>query len=176
LYSWTCCVQLSSISFIVKSHLGPDPQDASPFLASQCGNLYQDPFSPTTRVRPYRYRSSHGGRMISSCPNYLHADVSDGEDLSRHQQEDTGGQRVTMSLVPGTVDSNASSECHLCCTPPLPTEELSILGRQVRTLCLETELEKSKKKSCVSISLSVPLDKVCRVRTGCSTGRLFYSV
>jgi len=45
--------------------------------------------------------------MILSCPNYLHADVSDGEDLSRHQleQEVTGGQLVTMSLVSGTVDS-----------------------------------------------------------------------
>jgi len=41
--------------------------------------------------------------MILSCPNYLHADVSDGEDLSRHQQEVTGGQLVTKSLVPGTV-------------------------------------------------------------------------
>jgi len=44
--------------------------------------------------------------MISSCPNYLHADVSDGEDLSRHQQEVTGWQVVTLRLVPGTVDSN----------------------------------------------------------------------
>jgi len=38
--------------------------------------------------------------------------VSDGEDLSHHQQEVTGGQLVTMSLVPGTVDSNVASECH----------------------------------------------------------------
>ena len=27
------------------------------------------------------------GRVISSCPNYLRADVSDGGDLSLHQQE-----------------------------------------------------------------------------------------
>ena len=47
--------------------------------------------------------------MISSCPNYLHADVSDGEDLSRHQQEVTGGQLVTMSLVPGAVRSTRVS-------------------------------------------------------------------
>jgi len=65
--------------------------------------------------------------MISSCPNYLHADVSDGEDLSRHQQEVTGGQLVMMSLVPGTVDSDVTSECDLCCPPPLPTEEVSSL-------------------------------------------------
>jgi len=39
-------------------------------------------------------------------------DVSDDEDWSRHQQEVTGGQLVTMSLVPGTVDSNVASECH----------------------------------------------------------------
>jgi len=51
--------------------------------------------------------------------------VSDGEDLSRHQQEVTGGQLVTMSLVPGTVDSDVTSECHLCCPPPVPTEEVS---------------------------------------------------
>jgi len=57
--------------------------------------------------------------MISSCPNYLHADVSDGEDLSHHQQEVTDGQFVTMSLVHGTVDSNVTLECHLCYLPPL---------------------------------------------------------
>jgi len=51
--------------------------------------------------------------------------VSDGEDLSRHQQEVTSGQLVTMSLVPGTVDSDVTSECHLCYPPPLPTEEVS---------------------------------------------------
>jgi len=45
-------------------------------------------------------------RMISTCPNYLHADVSDGGDLSLHQQEVTGRQLVTMSLVPSTVDSD----------------------------------------------------------------------
>jgi len=65
--------------------------------------------------------------MISSCPNYLHADVSDGEDLSRHQEEVTGGQLVMMSLVSGTVDSDVASECHLCCSPPLPAEEVSSL-------------------------------------------------
>jgi len=65
--------------------------------------------------------------MISSCPNYLHADVSDGEDLSHQQQEVTGGQLVTMSLVSGTVDSDVASECYLCCPPPLPTEEVSSL-------------------------------------------------
>jgi len=65
--------------------------------------------------------------MILSCQNYLHADVSDGEDLSRHQQEVTDGQLVTMSLVPGTVDSDVVSECNLCCPTPLPTEEVSSL-------------------------------------------------
>jgi len=66
------------------------------------------------------FRSTPLGRMISSCPNYLHADVSDGEDLSHHQQEVTGGQLVTLSLVPGTVDSNVASECHLCCPSLVP--------------------------------------------------------
>jgi len=63
--------------------------------------------------------------MISLCPDYLHADVSDGQDVSRHQQEVTDGQLVTTSLVPGTVDSDVASECHLCCPPPLPTEKVS---------------------------------------------------
>ena len=63
--------------------------------------------------------------MIWSCPNYLHADVSDVEDLSCLQQKVTSGQLVTMSLVSGTVDSDVTLECHLCCTPPLPTEEVS---------------------------------------------------
>jgi len=57
-------------------------------------------------------------RVTSSCPEYLHAGVSDRGDLSRHQQEVTHGQLVTMSLVPGTVDSDVVSECHLCCPPP----------------------------------------------------------
>ena len=65
--------------------------------------------------------------MISSCPNYLHADVSDGEDLSHHQQEATGGHHVTMSLVPVTVDSDVASECFLCFPPHLRTEEVSSL-------------------------------------------------
>ena len=51
----------------------------------------------------------------------------DGEDLSRRQQELTSGQLVTMSLVHGTVDSDVASECHHCCPPPLPTEEVSSL-------------------------------------------------
>jgi len=66
--------------------------------------------------------------MISSGPNYLNAYVSDGEDLSRHEQEVTGGQLVTISLVPGTVDSDVTLECHLFCLPPLPAEEVSSLG------------------------------------------------
>ena len=65
--------------------------------------------------------------MISWCLNYLHADVSDGEDLSRHQQEVTDGQLVTMGLVPGTVDIDVTSECHLCCSPPIPTGKVSSL-------------------------------------------------
>ena len=58
-------------------------------------------------------------------PKLPDADVSDGQDVSRHQQEVTDGQLVTMSLVPGTVDSDVASECHLCCPLPLPTEEVS---------------------------------------------------
>ena len=65
--------------------------------------------------------------MISSYPEYLHADVNDGQDVSRHQQEVTDGQLVTMSLVLSTVDSDVASECHLCCPPPLPTEKVSFV-------------------------------------------------
>jgi len=104
--------------------------------------------------------------MISSCPNYLHADVSDGEDLSRYQQEVTGRQLVTMSLVPSTVDSNVALECHLCCLPLFTYGEGVLLGQQLRVLCLETELEKRKKKSGVNTTLSAPLDKGDRVKTG----------
>jgi len=100
--------------------------------------------------------------MVSSCPNYLHADVSDGKDVSCHQQEVTDGQLVTMSLVPGTVDSNVASECHLCCPPPLPTENCR---QKLRTLCLENELEKRKKDSVVNMSMSVPRVKEDRVGT-----------
>ena len=39
--------------------------------------------------------------------------MGDGKDVSRHQQEVTDGQLVTLSLVPGTVDSDVASECHL---------------------------------------------------------------
>jgi len=37
--------------------------------------------------------------MISSYPNYLHADMSNGEDLSRHQQEEEEGTGVTSDVV-----------------------------------------------------------------------------
>ena len=94
--------------------------------------------------------------MISLCPNYLHADVSDGKDLYHHQQEVTDGQLVTMSPVPSTVDSNVASECHLCFPPPFTYRGGVLLGRQLRALCLETDLEKRKEKKWVSISLSVP--------------------
>jgi len=50
------------------------------------------------------------------------ANVSNGGDLSLYHQEVNGGQLVTMSLGPGTVDPDVTSECHLCC-PPLPKTE-----------------------------------------------------
>jgi len=39
----------------------------------------------------------------------------------------TGGQLVTMSLVPGTEDSDVALECHPCCPPPLPTGKVCTL-------------------------------------------------
>jgi len=93
--------------------------------------------------------------------------VSDGADLSLHQQEVTDGQLVTMSLVPGTVDSDVASECHLCCPSPLPTGKVSSVDtEQLRARCLETELEKRKKEKVRSgLCLSVPLGKGGRVGT-----------
>ena len=40
----------------------------------------------------------------------LPADVSNGKDVSCHQQEVADGQLVTMSLVPGTVDSDKRND------------------------------------------------------------------
>ena len=75
--------------------------------------------------------------MISSCPNYLYADVSDGQDVSHHQQEVTDGQLVTMSLVPGTVDSYVA--LGVTFVPPSFTYREAVLrGHQLRTQCLET--------------------------------------
>jgi len=51
------------------------------------------------------------------------------KDVSCHQQEVTDGQLVTMSLVPGTVDSDVASECHLFWPPPLPTEKVSSVDK-----------------------------------------------
>ena len=95
--------------------------------------------------------------MISSCPNYLHADVSDGEDLSCHQQEVTGQESCARY---------SRLRCDIAVSPSFTYGEGVLLGRQLRALCLETELEKRKKKSGVSISLSFPLDKGDRVGKG----------
>ena len=67
------------------------------------------------------------GRVTSLCPDYLHAYVSDGGDLSLHQQEVTDGQLVMESLVPRTVDFDVASECHLCCPSPLPMGKVSFV-------------------------------------------------
>jgi len=95
--------------------------------------------------------------MISSCLNYLHADVSDGEDLSRHQQEVTGGQLVTMSLVLGTIDSDAALECHLCCPPPLPTEEVSSLDGSWVLCASRLNWKKGKRKVVSAFPCLYPL-------------------
>ena len=94
--------------------------------------------------------------MILSCPNYLHADVSDGEDLSGHQ---TGGQLVTMSLVPSPVDSNVASECHLCCPPPLPTEEVSSLDGSWVLCASRLIWKKEKRKVPLACQCMFPLTK-----------------
>ena len=153
----------------IKDAFGQIPSPYKPLRLPRAPRLPMSKSIPgllraTTRARPYGHRSSPLGRMISSCPNCLHADVSGGEDLSRHQQEVTGGQLVTMSLVPGTVDSGVTSECHLCCSRSLPGEGV-LVGQQLRALCLETELEKRKKEN-LRLSVSVSLDKGDRMGSG----------
>ena len=76
-----------------------------------------DPFKFSLLVVFGRKGTDRLPRAISSCPIYLQADVHDEEGLSLHQQKVTGGQLVTISLVPGT-DSDVVLECHLCCPPP----------------------------------------------------------
>jgi hypothetical protein len=113
--------------------------------------------------------------MISSCPNYLHADVSDGEDLSRHQQEVTGGQLVTMSLVPGTVHSDVTSECHLCCPPRLLTEEVSSVDGSWGLCASRLNWKKKKRKVLLAFPCLYPL--IRGTESGrCSTGRFVCSV
>jgi len=68
--------------------------------------------------------------------------------LSRHQQEVTGGQLVTMSLVSGTVDSDVALECHLCCPPPLPRKEVSSLDSSWGLCASRLNWRKGKQKSC----------------------------
>jgi len=60
--------------------------------------------------------------------------------------------------------------------PPFTYRGSVLLGRQLRALCLETELEKRKKKSGVSTFLSAPLGKGDRVRARYGIGRLVCSV
>ena len=45
IFQYERLIQFSLISFIFQSDWSLDPQDARPFLASQCGRLYPDPFS-----------------------------------------------------------------------------------------------------------------------------------
>jgi len=105
--------------------------------------------------------------MISSCPNSLHADVSDGADLFLHQQEVTGRQLVTGKEFCARY---SKFQCDIRVKPLLPLPftygEGVLRGQQPRPLCLETELEiRKKEKVCSSLSLSVLLGKGDRVGT-----------
>jgi len=68
--------------------------------------------------------------------------------------------------VKGPSLSMANHLVDLGLLPPFAYRGSVLLGQQLRALCLETELEKTKKKSGLSISLSVPLDKGDRVGKG----------
>jgi len=50
--------------------------------------------------------------------------------------------------------------------PPFTYKGGVLLGQQLRALCLETELEKGKRKGAVTVFVSVPLVKGDRVGTG----------
>jgi len=63
-------------------------------VASQCVESYTRTPSP----HHLGAQITSLGRVTSLCLDYLHADVSDGGDLSLHQQEVTDGQLVTESL------------------------------------------------------------------------------
>jgi len=80
-----------------------------------------------------------------------------------------------MSLVPGRVDFNVALECHLCCSPPLSTKEVSSLDGSWG-LCASRLNWKKEKRKVVNISLSVPLDKGDRVRAGFGICRLVCNV
>jgi len=94
------------------------------------------------------------------------ADVSDGKDVSCHQQEVTDGQLVTMSLVPDTRESDVVSECHLCCPPPLPTEKVSSVNTSWELCVSRLNWKKGKKMRYCRLFVSVPLGKGDRVGTG----------
>jgi len=89
--------------------------------------------------------------MASSCPNYLHPDVSDGKDVSCHQQE-----VWWATCHDESCDRYSRLQCGIGVSPLLPLpfteeEEGVLRGQQLRTLCLETELEKRIKKELVVI-------------------------
>ena len=60
--------------------------------------------------------------------------------------------------------------------PPFIYRGGVLLGRQLRALYLETELEKRKKKSGVSMSVSVPRVKGDRVGTGQRIGKFAFCI
>jgi len=113
--------------------------------------------------------------VTSSCPDYLHAWRRLVSSLSS-QQEATDGQLVTMSLQ---CARSIRLWCSIGVSPLLTlpfTGEGVLRGQQLRTLCLETELEKRKKKSGVRMFLSVLLYEGGRVRTVYRIGRLVFSM
>jgi len=71
-------------------------------------------------------------------------DVNNEGDSSFHQQEATGGQLVTIRLVPSRL------QCGIGLLPLLPPfftyGEGVLLVQQLRALCLDTELETKKKR------------------------------
>ena len=61
------------------------------------------------------------------------------------------------STVPGTVDSNVASECHLCCPPPLPTEEVSSLDGSWGLCASPLNWKKEKRKVVLACPCLFPL-------------------
>jgi len=78
---------------------------------------------------------------------------------SLHQQEVTGGQLVTISLVPGTVDSDVASECHLCCPSLLPTEKVSSVDSSWGLCASRLNWKKEKREVAVACPCLFPLTR-----------------
>ena len=62
-------------------------------------------------------------------------------------------------VLPGTVDSNVVSECHLCCPPPLPTGKVSSLDGSWGLCASRLNWKKEKTKVALACPCLFPLSR-----------------